>query len=319
MKLPRGRKRVIIFAVPTVAACVVAALAFVLWPRGGTPITSEKALEEFRSSRPGPQRSSASGEDSQDTTGQKQGAEQLGTGSEAGAATATPGSESSSTPSEVASGGAASAGPSMRVPAAGVYVYIAQGYERVSLGPADQTRQLASAVSGTVRPSGACWVFTHSLFVEHTEDTTYCLDDTGSLVVRQHTKHQKLGVVTATADMRCEPMTVVPGVNAAGASWEARCPMETHTPVFTAGSLHQGTTAVVGAEALDVGGRTVQTWHVRTRRTVSGDLSGFWHEDIWFAQVDGLPVRIVRDAELRGPATFREQSTFALRSLEPST
>lgn len=318
MKFRRGRKRVILVVVPAVAAVVVATLGFVLWPRGGTPITSEKALADFRSStRSGSHRAPALGATTAPVTPDPSAAP-AGGGSEPGAAPVEPGSAGDHSSAQAGQGATATPGSLSRVPAAGVYAYSAEGYERVSIGPAEQTRQLASTVTATVRPSGRCWTFTHSLFVEHTEDTTYCIADGGSLSLEGHTKHQKVGVVTATADMGCDPATVVPG-SAAGSIWEATCRMETHTPVFTAGTIHRGTTAVVGTEAVDVAGRAVQAWHVRIRRNVSGDLTGFWHEDVWFAHADGLPLRIVRNAELRGPATFREESTFSLRSLNPST
>lgn len=319
MKFPRGRKRLTLVVVAAVAVVVVATLGFVLWPRGGTPITSEKALADFRSStRSGSQRAPAPGATAVPVTPDPS-ASPAGTGSDPGVAPVESGSGGGNSHAQAGQGGTATPGSLSRVPAAGVYAYSAEGYERVSIGPAEQTRQLASTVTATVRPSGTCWTFTHSLFVEHTEDTTYCIADGGSLTLEGHTKHQKVGVVTATADMGCDPATVVPGSAASGSTWEATCRMETHTPVFTAGTIQRGTTAVVGIEAVDVAGRAVQAWHVRIRRNVSGDLTGFWHEDVWFAHADGLPLRIVRNAELSGPATFREESTFSLRSLEPST
>ncbi|MCC7076401.1 MAG: hypothetical protein IT198_04680 [Acidimicrobiia bacterium] len=313
-KRPRLAALVSGSAVVLLVAVTVGSVLF--WPRGATPITGKEALEEFRS-----------------LTGERAGGGPpptnpvQGSGGVAGQSTAgapTNGSEPANAApdpgSGAAAGGAATPAVAFLRPPRGVYTYAAGGREIVHLGPASQTRTLADTVTATVlwTPGEDCWVFKHNLFAEHTEDTTYCPGSDGSLRITSHTKHQKLGAVTATAQMTCD-VPLLAASPAPGQSWATSCDMATQTPIFTARSTHTGEVTVVASEEIVVGGVTLPTWHVAIRRAVGGDMSGHWNEDIWFSRVDGIPVRITRDAELAGPATFTESSSFALLDPNPRT
>lgn len=288
--------------------------AFVLWPRGGTAITEEQALEAFKSETgyddgsliPG---GDASGADATTETTVPPAGDTAAAGGDLvpAAADAAP-----------AGGGTAATGtPLPGRPAAGVYSFAASGGETVSIGPASQNRTLAATVTAIVRHSGECWTFTHNLFAEHVETTTYCPGGDGSLRMSAHTKSQKIGVVSAEANMSCAPPDMIGPVAAPTGRWATTCKLQTHTPVFTANVTQTGTTTVTGPETVNVGGVDVPAWHVQERRDASGDFSGHWYDDIWFSTVDHTIVQIARDTEMAGPARFTERSSFTLGSLQP--
>lgn len=316
MKIPEVvKRRWPLFAAAGAAIVLVVAgvAAFVLWPRGGAPVTEEQALEAYRAGDLLDEFEAPAlvpGTTSAPTTAPATASEGAG-GAAATAAAGDP--AGAGAPGAVGSSPAGLPGR----PAPGVYSFAASGTESVNIGPASQTRTLADTVTATVRHSGDCWSFTHDLFAEHQESTTYCPGAGGSLLMAGHTKAQKIGVVNAAAELTCTPPDVLgPAASPAG-RWSTTCAMTTRTPVFTASVTQAGTTVASGPETISVGGTDVSAWRAQVRRSASGDMSGHWSEDIWFSATDHTIVRIERDAQLSGPARFTEKSSFALRSLQP--
>lgn len=314
MKLPAVvKRRWATFAAAGGAIVLVVAgvAAFVLWPRGGTPVSEDQALEAYRS----------------DDLLSKFEAPALtpGTTVPPGAApvASAEAGPAGTADGEAPAGGSAAGSPAGDPaglpgrPAPGVYSFAAAGTESVNIGPASQTRTLADTVTATVRHTGECWSFTHDLFAEHQETTTYCPGGGGSLLMAGHTKAQKIGVVTAAAELTCSPPDLLGPAAAPPGRWSTDCTLRTTTPVFTATVTQTGTTVASGPETIRVGSTDVSAWRVQVRRSASGDMSGHWNEDIWFAAADHTIVRIERDAVLSGPARFTEGSSFALRSIQP--
>ena len=302
---------------------VLAAAALLLWPRSPTAVSEEDALARYRSeggASPGPAAESPIGmklaQAVFDATVLPGTAGPAGTDAAVEEAAGVAAGGRTEGPAQTA-GPEGTARPTAVRPAGGVYVFSASGSERVSLGPASDTRPYGATVTATVRNDGNCWTFRQALFAEHSETTRYCLDGDGSLHATGHSKTQRIGPITAQAEMSCSPDLVLGGSPASSLSWQSNCNMATTTPLFTASIRQNGTIADLGAESVDVGGSAVTARHVRIRRDVSGDMTGFWHEDLWFASGDNTIVRIERNAELRGPASFSENATIVLTSMTP--
>jgi len=270
-----SRARILIVAAGTVIILVVVGLAWVLWPRGTTEVSEQDALADFRKS--------------------------------AGTSTSVPSPDQN---------GSTRGGPG-EVPPPGVYTYRADGQEEVKLGPLPtETRPLPDTVTAVVVDHGnGCFEWTINLFAEHTEDTRYCADPSGSLTLAGHTTHQRLGALSPTATSDCDPNVLIePGTRSSTLNCDMS--MEGGPAAITATLV--GTATGGDTEQLTIGDEQVAVTPLTISYEVTGDLSGTWNETLWLRN-DHLPVRVERELDLSGPATFTERSRLELVDLSPST
>ncbi len=201
-------------------------------------------------------------------------------------------------------------------PEPGVYRYAASGQEVVKVGvlPADE-RAMPEVVTAVLVDDGDCFVLTVNFMAQHTEDTTYCTDASGSVRLEHNVKHQQVGPLTAEAEMVCEPpVTLSP--TGQGRS-DLTCRLRMSTAAVTLGSTLTGTQTVSPPETLTIGDRDVEAVSVVVEHVVTGDMSGRTRESLWLDTTNWLPVRIERDMELTGFATFTERSRLDLQDLTP--
>jgi len=255
--------------VAVVAGALLVAIGvavFVVWPRGGSPVTKDEAIADFRE-------------------------------------------QSGSDPDQDATAD---------LPEPGVYTYAASGQEEVKLGILPtETRPYPDEMFVTVvaGPRPECFVATLNLLDQHSEDTTYCTDEDGGLHLADHQKRQQVGALSPSATMTCDPDVLYePGTSSTDLACELRLAAG---PTTLTASL-TGTSHTTEDRTVDVDGRAVDAVLVDVRYAVSGDLTGSWHERIWFARENWLPLRIERTLDLQGLATFTEQSELVLTSLTPS-
>ena len=203
-------------------------------------------------------------------------------------------------------------------PEPGVYRYEASGQEVVKVGvlPADE-RTLPEVVTAVLVDDGDCFVLTVNFMAQHTEDTTYCTDVSGSVRLEKNVKHQQVGPLTAEAEMVCEPPVTL-STSGQGTS-DLTCQLTMSTTAVTLSSTLTGTQTVSGPETLTIGEREVEALSVVIEHVVSGDMSGRTREALWLDTTNWLPVRIDREMELTGFATFTERSTLDLADLTPRT
>jgi len=202
------------------------------------------------------------------------------------------------------------------LPAPGVYEFAASGQEVVKLGPLPaQTRPLSDRITAVVVDAGdGCFEWTVNLFVEHTEDTRFCVDD-GVLRLDEHVKHQQIAALSPTGTMTCDPDVLRDGE---ADELDLECTLSIDGgPAAIEASL-AGTATVGEAGTVDVGGEAVAATPVTVRYDVSGDLTGTWEETTWWSE-SHLPLRIERSLDLSGLASFTEDSELTITSLEPST
>lgn len=147
--------------------------------------------------------------------------------------------------------------PSRTTPRPGVYTYRATGEERVKLGPLPpEQRRLPKTVTATaVDGDGGCFELTVSLFEEHTEDTSYCVADDGSLTLGRHVKHQRIGALSPTATMTCDPAALV---TAGTSESELACELVLEGGPASISASLAGTATTGAVEDRTVGGRKVE-------------------------------------------------------------
>lgn len=270
-------KRKIAIAAGVAAAVVAIIVAFIAWPRGASPVTESEALEAFRARTETP--------------------------SPAGAASTT------TTAAPATTAGAPS------LPAFGVYAFAATGGEEVKLGllPSESRTYPASVPVTVAGATGSCFTVTLNLLEPHTEDTTYCATSDGTLQIQSHTKHQRIGAVSPTAEMTCNPgLLYRPG----GPSQSLECKLSLSSGPAQMSATAKATATATAASA-QAGGATIPAIKLEVTYTFNGDITGSWTERTWFATDRWLPLRIERELDMKGLATFKESSTLNLSSIEP--
>lgn len=202
------------------------------------------------------------------------------------------------------------------LPDPGVYTFRASGEEEVKLGPLPtETRSVPERVIATVVDAGdGCFELTVSFFEEHTETTRYCTSG-GSLALDAHTKHQRIGALSPTAEMSCDPAVLL---SSERSEHELSCELELSGGPRPITAALAGTARAREPEELTVGGVAVAATPLTVSYAVTGDLSGSWTETLWADEV-GLPLRIERSLDLSGPATFTERSRLDIEKLAPAT
>ena len=199
-------------------------------------------------------------------------------------------------------------------PAPGVYRYRAAGSESVKLGALPtEDRPYPAEVTGVVVHDGECFTFTLNLLAQHTEETTYCPGVGQELVLRDHVKHQQVGALRPEAAMSCDPGVLH---ELSTARQELRCALSMSGGPATLTADLVGTSAAEVPATAQVGGRQHEAVKVALTYEISGDLSGTWDEAVWFGD-DWTPLRIERDLELKGLATFTEHSELVLVDRTP--
>lgn len=201
------------------------------------------------------------------------------------------------------------------VPEPGVYTYDATGEEVVKLGPLPaEARPLPGTVTAVVVDEGDCFELTLNLFEQHTETTRYCTAE-GGLTLEEHTKNQKIGALSPTATMTCDPSTLL---DASSEAQDLECRLEMSGGPASITATLSGRALPGDESEATVDGEQVRARPLTLSYQVSGDLSGTWEEILWL-DASNLPVRIQRKLDLAGPATFTEHSDLQLVSLTPST
>ncbi|MCO5314483.1 MAG: hypothetical protein M9952_16290 [Microthrixaceae bacterium] len=272
--------------IAAVVAVVAVVIAVIVWPRGTTEVTEDDALEDFRNraTTTSTTADEAPDDDASDTDD---------------AATDLAGNR----------------------PQPGVYTYASSGTEVVKLGPLPQeNRPLPASITAvSVDVDDACFDFTINLFAEHRETNRYCASG-GELVLSQHTKNQTVGAISPTATMTCDPNVLrggVSGSSSEAASRETVCTLNVSGGPISVDAQLSGTVVEEASEVVRVGDDEVETTPVVLTLVAAGSITGGWTETIYFAD-NNLPVKVVRDLDLQGPATFTEQSELVLTSLTPT-
>jgi hypothetical protein len=86
-----------------------------------------------------------------------------------------------------------------------------------------------------------------------------------------------------------------------------------------------GPARIVGTETLSIGGRPVRAVHQRQDLTISGAQDGTTAQDWWYAESNGLPLRLTRDSKINtksplgGTITYTEAGVWEMQGITPRT
>ncbi len=201
--------------------------------------------------------------------------------------------------------------PSSPVPE-GVYVYATDGFERTDALTGVMHRYPArSTITVTADPCG----FRLRWDVLRGRSTTWtiCVGSGRWTVASQDERHTFFGRTEHTT-YTCSDTPFRPAGDGRGATFDVSC---------TTGSAEErGTGRVVARETLHVGGRPVETVHVRRRTSLTGRIRGRSTQDVWLAREAGAPVRLglttdtTNDSAV-GDVHYEEDVSLRLRSLSP--
>lgn len=214
-------------------------------------------------------------------------------------------------------GNPAAPNAALRTPEPGIHRYATSGSEELKLGPLPaETRPYPTSISAPIVDADpGCFTITLHLLEQHSEDTTYCVGEDGSIRLDGHTKRQQIGPMNPTADMACDPDVLVdPERDRAPVACELT--LDGGPKQLTAELT--GTSTWTRRVTVELGdGTPVDTTEVDLSFEVTGDLTGTWRERVWLAGDDALPVRITRDLDLDGLAAFTEHRDSTLTTLTP--
>jgi hypothetical protein len=194
----------------------------------------------------------------------------------------------------------------------GVYVYATDGVEKTDALTGITHRYPArSTITVTAAPCG----FRLRWDVLRGRSTTWtiCRGAGGWTVASQDERHTFFGRTERTT-YTCSDTPFRPSGDGPGTSFDVSC---------TTGSAEErGTGRVVAREALRVGGKRVETVHVRRRTSLTGRIRGRSTQDVWLALRAGVPVRLRLTTETTndsavGDVHYAEDVSLRLRSLSP--
>ncbi|HET8593449.1 MAG TPA: hypothetical protein VFL56_07250 [Solirubrobacterales bacterium] len=195
------------------------------------------------------------------------------------------------------------------VPASGVYAYDTRGAERFdTFVSAEHTYPPVTSIS--VR-EGGCGILMRWLVLEEREtEWDLCPRPGGWGIAGFLEVHEFFGRRDDRRYVCDQGVAFQPR-----GRWGFRCEFEDTRDEFDA--------EFVGTETLRVGGRPVETIHVRDRDRLSGHEQGTGRSETWYRARDGLIVRRIAESRDRTPVpggsgTYSERYELRLRSLRPA-
>ena len=208
-----------------------------------------------------------------------------------------------------AAGGADDAATRPGVPRAGVYTYHQSGSERGGAGPLKLSRDLPAEARLVITPAAGGYGQELDISEEHIEGVRVRVDATGSHEVARRTKVTFVGVGQDDRRALTPPPLSVPRVLAAGKAWSGR---------YSAGGLPVTfRSSIVRSEEVEVGGRRMPVWVIRTVADTGGPHPGTRTDTIWWSPALALPLRWEIDMGIRGVFSLTTRARLTLASTTP--
>ena len=210
-------------------------------------------------------------------------------------------------------------------PAAGVYQVTGHGRETISTPSSSQDDSAVMPVTVQYLDRG-CWQWHIDYNTAHWHEYQFCPKDSQLLLTGQENfLSWDLGLLSVTNLGRytcTPPAPVVVEHPTLGETFTHRC---TGTNSAVAGpSVAVGPATVIGTDMLTIGGTRVEAIHQTRLQTLTGAQSGTIHEEWWYDQATGLPLKASRTYRLTthspvGEITYTEQGSWQLSSLHAQT
>ena len=174
------------------------------------------------------------------------------------------------------------AGGSARGKLDGVYLYATSGGESVdALGGAKHRYPATTSLTAVGVPCGV--KLRWDALQGRTATWTLCATSRGTELRSEDVVHRFFGQTDDT-NYECSGTILLPASEAVGSTSPLHCRSR------QAGQA--GVARVVGRETITVGGRRLNTVHVRTKAEIAGGDNGDETVDWWLDAASGLPVRI---------------------------
>jgi len=172
----------------------------------------------------------------------------------------------------------------------------------------------------TIRYAGCGYDSRWDALQQRWDERRVCPGSSGDRLISYTTYHEFFN----HPDLRlftCDPgsLTQPPSSAPAGTQWQIRCHSESQEQSVVATS----TGVIVGHETLTIGGKAVDTIHIRVDSTISGAQTGTSRHDGWGDPSTGLVVREAATTDtdsqqpLFGSVHYHEQYEIDLTSLKP--
>ena len=194
----------------------------------------------------------------------------------------------------------------------GVYVYATDGFEKTdALTGVTHRYPARSTMTVTAAPCG--FRLRWDVLDGRSTTWTICAGSGRWTVASQDERHTFFGRTERTT-YTCSDTPFRPAGAGPGAPFDVSC--------ATGSAEERGTGRVVARETLRVGGRPVETIHVRRRTSLTGSIRGRSTQDLWLARETGVPVRLdlttstTNDSAV-GDVHYAEDVSLRLRSLAP--
>lgn len=201
--------------------------------------------------------------------------------------------------------------PAPGVPAAGVYTYAQDGWERVGAGPLGVRRELpdtARIAVGGVSPTE--FEATAFLSGEHIEGVRYRLSDGW---IREEWRRTDVTLIGIGRDDRRDLVPAprrVPVRPRVGQSWSED---------YRAGSLPvDARSRIVRADEIAVGGEPVPVVVIQVESTTGGAHPGTRTETVWWSPERAIPIRWRLEMDVEGVAELTTRTTLELTNLSPA-
>jgi hypothetical protein len=195
-----------------------------------------------------------------------------------------------------------------------VYTYRASGGEQISVLGA--RHDYPEQIHATVRHLGGCnWEHRNDVIAEHVDRRHWC-SGPGRLSQTVQAREVEFFGQRDGSIATCSPPLVLHHIgDSPGATVVGSCTGEGVDAMITR--------TFVGIERMKVGGKSIETLHLRVVGTFTGRATGTSHEELWLAPDTGMTVRWDRKVDTNADSVFgkvhyTENASFVLTSLVPA-
>jgi hypothetical protein len=195
------------------------------------------------------------------------------------------------------------------IPLTGVYQYASGGDERIGLGPLSVGRRLPKVALLVVSPSPNSRFADLRVSSDHTEGWRIQIADAGIKGIARTIRVGTLGYTREVSGNAVPPVLLRPAKFRRGLKWQS---------VYKVGAIvFRRESNVLGRQTVTVAGRTVRTWVIQTKETVTGALHGDETRKEWWSPSLGLDVRVEWHRNLDGSIVNIVSDTLELKTVSP--
>jgi hypothetical protein len=200
-------------------------------------------------------------------------------------------------------------GPENGPPLPGVYRYASGGDERIGIGPLSVGRSLPTEALLVVRPGPTTREVEFRISADHAEGWRIERGEDGIKGVARTIRVGTLGYTRQVSGSAEPPPLLRPAKFKRNMEWS-----DTYT---VAGIVFRRESKVVDRQVMTIAGRTVRTWVIEVRETVTGALHGSDERKEWWSPTLGIDVRVEWHRDFDGTIVNIVSDTLELQAIDP--